>query len=50
MEVIEVLRKVSKQVYYNVKNLAETENAAGDFGRGEGDISRNIDIVAEKRF
>jgi len=38
MEVIEVLRKVSKQVYYNVKNLAETEDAAGDFGRGAGKI------------
>ena len=49
MEVIEVLRQVSKQVYDNVKNLAGTEDAAGDFGRGAGgDISRNIDIVAEK--
>ena len=34
MEVIEVLRNVSKQVYDNVKNLAGTEDAAGDFGRG----------------
>ncbi len=49
MEVIEVLRNISKQVYDNVKNLAGTEDAAGDFGRGTGgDISRNIDIVAEK--
>ena len=49
MEVIEILREVSKQVYENVKNLAGTDDAAGDFGRGAGgDISRNIDIVAEK--
>ena len=48
MEVIEVLREVSKQVYENVKHLAGTSDAAGDFGRGAGgDISRNIDIVAE---
>ncbi len=49
MEVIEVLRNISQQVYENVKDLAGTEDAAGDFGRGAGgDISRNIDIVAEK--
>jgi len=49
MQVIEVLKEVSKQVYDNVKNLAGTEDAAGDFGRGAGgDISRKIDIVAEK--
>jgi myo-inositol-1(or 4)-monophosphatase len=49
MEVIEILRQVSNQVYDNVKNLAGTKDAAGDFGRGAGgDISRNIDLVAEK--
>jgi len=49
MEVIDVLRQVSKQVYENVKNMAGKEEAAGDFGRGAGgDISRKIDIVAEK--
>ena len=49
MEVIEILRLVSKQVYDNVKHLAGTKDAAGDFGRGAGgDISRNIDLVAEK--
>ena len=49
MEVIEILRQASKQVYDNVKNLAGTKDAAGDFGRGAGgDISRNIDLVAEK--
>ena len=49
MEVIDSLREVSKLVYENVKNLAGTPDAAGDFGVGAGgDISRNIDIVAEK--
>ena len=49
MEVIEILREVSKQIYENVKDLAGTDDAAGDFGRGAGgDISRNIDIIAEK--
>ncbi len=50
MEVIEILREVSNRIYENVKDLAGTEHAAGDFGRGAGgDISRNIDIVAEKK-
>jgi myo-inositol-1(or 4)-monophosphatase len=49
MDVIEILREASKLVYENVKDLAGTPDAAGDFGRGVGgDISRNIDIVAEK--
>lgn len=49
MEVIEILREASNKIYENVKDLAGTENAAGDFGLGAGgDISRNIDIVAEK--
>jgi len=49
MEVIEILKKASKQVYQNVKNMAGTSAAAGDYGRGAGgDISRKIDIVAEK--
>ncbi len=49
MEVIEVLRNISKQVYDNIKNLDETEYTTGDFGRGAGgDISQNIDIVSEK--
>ena len=49
MEVIEILRKASNKIYENVKDLAGTEHAAGDFGRGAGgDISRNIDIIAEK--
>ena len=49
MEIIEILREVSNRIYENVKDLAGTENAGGDFGRGAGgDISRNIDIIAEK--
>ena len=49
MEVVEILKEVSKRIYDNVKNLAGTDDAAGTFGRGAGgDISRNIDIVAEK--
>jgi len=49
MEVIEILREASNRIYENVKDLAGTEHAAGDFGIGAGgDISRNIDIVAER--
>ena len=49
MEVIEVLLEASKRVYDNVKHLAGTKESAGDFGRGAGgDISRKIDMVAEK--
>ena len=50
METIEILSTVSKLVYENVKDLAGTKEAiAGDFGRGAGgDISRNIDVIAEK--
>ena len=49
MEVIEILREASNRIYKNVKDLAGTEEAAGDFGRGAGgDISRNIDITAEQ--
>ena len=49
MEVIEILKEASKRVFENVKGLAGTSAAAGDYGIGAGgDISRNIDIVAEK--
>ncbi|HUU48677.1 MAG TPA: inositol monophosphatase family protein [Nitrosopumilaceae archaeon] len=49
MEIIDILREVSKKIYENVKDLAGTEDAAGHFGIGAGgDISRNIDMVAEK--
>ena len=49
MEVIEILREASNRIYKNVRDLAGTEHAAGNFGKGAGgDISRNIDIVAER--
>ena len=49
MEIVQILQEASKKIYENVKDLAGTENAAGDFGIGAGgDISRNIDIIAEK--
>jgi myo-inositol-1(or 4)-monophosphatase len=49
MEVIEILREASIRIYQNVKDLAGTDDAAGDFGVGAGgDVSRNIDIIAEK--
>ena len=49
MKVIEVLQEASMRVYNNVKHLAGTKESGGDFGRGAGgDISRRIDIIAEK--
>jgi len=49
VKVIEILQEASLRVYNNVKHLAGTEESGGDFGRGAGgDISRKIDIVAEK--
>ena len=48
MDTIEILQEASKRIYEAVKDMAGTEKAAGDFGRGAGgDISRNIDITAE---
>ena len=49
MEVIDVLRNASRMVYQNVKGMAGTEGAAGHNGIGAGgDVSRNIDILAER--
>lgn len=49
MQPIEVLREASERIYRNVRDLAGTEGAGGDFGRGAGgDISKKIDIVAER--
>lgn len=49
MQVIDVLKNASKLVYHNVKGIAGTAEAAEGHGRGAGgDISRKIDIVAEK--
>ena len=48
METSEILKEASRRIYEAVKDMAGTEDAAGDFGRGAGgDISRNIDITAE---
>lgn len=49
MQPIQVLKEASRLVYENVKNLAGTKSAGEDYGIGAGgDISRKIDIVAEK--
>ena len=49
MKTIEVLEEAARRVYDNVKHLPGTKESAGDFGRGAGgDISRRIDILAEK--
>jgi myo-inositol-1(or 4)-monophosphatase len=49
VKVIEVLEEAAKRVYNNVKDLAGTEESGADHGMGAGgDISRRIDIVAEK--
>jgi myo-inositol-1(or 4)-monophosphatase len=49
VQVVDILREASRQVYENVKDIAGTSEAAEDHGRGAGgDISRKIDIVAEK--
>ena len=48
-EVLDVLRLASSRIYRDVRGLAGTERAGGDFGVGAGgDVSRNIDIVAER--
>ena len=48
MNTNQILREASNRIYEAVKDMAGTEKAAGDFGRGAGgDISRNIDITAE---
>lgn len=49
MVTVEILREAAARVYENVRDMAGTASAAGNFGRGAGgDISRRIDIVAEK--
>src|SRR3989338_998468 len=49
MQPIQVLKEASRLVYENVKNLAGTKAAGKNYGVGAGgDISRKIDIVAEK--
>lgn len=49
MNIEKILRQASLKVYENVKDMAGTLDAGGNFGIGAGgDISRNIDVVAEK--
>ncbi len=49
MKKIEILEEAAKRVYNNVKHLPGTKESAGNFGKGAGgDISRRIDILAEK--
>lgn len=49
MKTIKVLEEAARRVYDNIKHLPGTKESAGDFGRGAGgDISRRIDIIAEK--
>lgn len=48
-EVIDILKEASARIRDSVEGMAGTERAAGDFGRGAGgDISRNIDVTAER--
>ena len=48
MDTNQILKEASRRIFEAVKDMAGTEKAAGDFGRGAGgDISRNIDITAE---
>jgi myo-inositol-1(or 4)-monophosphatase len=49
VKTIKVLEEAARRVYDNVRHLPGTKESAGDFGRGAGgDISRRIDILAEK--
>lgn len=49
MQAISVLRKASDRIYHDVKDLAGSLDAGGNFGVGAGgDISKKIDIVAER--
>ena len=49
MRVIEILEEAAKRVHNNVKDLAGTKESGLDHGMGAGgDISRRIDIIAEK--
>ena len=49
MRLIEILEEAAKRVHKNVNDLAGTKESGQDHGMGAGgDISRRIDIVAEK--
>lgn len=48
-KIASILREASRRVYDNVSQMAGTADAAGDYGVGAGgDVSRRIDIIAEK--
>ena len=48
-DIIGILKEASRLIYQNTKGMAGTPDAAGDYGVGAGgDVSRRIDIVAEK--
>lgn len=48
-DVIGILKEASRLIYQNTKDMAGTPDAAGDYGVGAGgDVSRKIDIIAEK--
>lgn len=47
--VTEILKEASRRIHSNVNKMAGTADAAGNYGIGAGgDVSRRIDIVAEK--
>ena len=49
MDAAGILMEASRRIFESVDGMAGTGRAAGDFGIGAGgDVSRNIDIVAEK--
>lgn len=49
MDTAGILMEASRRIFESVDGMAGTGRAAGDFGIGAGgDVSRNIDIVAEK--
>ena len=49
VDVVGVLKEASRRIYRNVAEMAGTADAAGDYGVGAGgDVSRRIDVVAEK--
>lgn len=48
-DTLDILKEASQRIYDSVRGMAGTSDAAGDYGVGAGgDVSRRIDIVAEK--
>ena len=49
MQPLHILREASEHIYHSVREMAGTDAAGGDYGRGAGgDISKAIDVAAEK--